>query len=230
MPYSQHDHLGELARVDPLFLAGGISLAFVAGFVNTISLCYFHVPISHMTGAVTRLSMDAATLNFSELINLSYIVSGFLLGAVISGTIIGAANFKPSKEYSLVMMLESILLASSFFLFESKANFALFIVAFSCGLQNAMASNYLGLIVRTTHLTGIVTDLGLLIGHALKHRKVKAWKIGFLLSILLGFFAGGLAGFSVFGKAGYYSIFVPSAMCMAGAVGFYFLRVRNRIP
>ena len=72
MPYSEHDRLRQLARVDPLIIAGGISLAFIAGFVNTVSLCYFHVPVSHMTGAVSRLSMDSASLNFSEWLNISF--------------------------------------------------------------------------------------------------------------------------------------------------------------
>lgn len=228
MPYSENELSGNPARADPLLILGGMSLAFVAGSVNTVSLCYFHVPVSHMTGAVTHLSMDTASLNFSEFINISYIVFGFLFGAIFSGAVIGARNFKPSIVYSLLMGAESVLLALSFFLFASKANFALFLVAFSCGLQNAMASNYMGLIVRTTHLTGIVTDLGVLIGQALKHRKVKAWKIGFLLAILIGFFAGGLSGFLAFGKIGYYAIFIPSSLCLIGAVGFYLLRVRRK--
>lgn len=227
MPYSEEDRLLEFARVDPLILAGGVSLAFVAGYVNAVSLCYFHVPISHMTGAVTRLSIDMASLHFSEFINISYIVFGFLFGAVFSGVIIGARNLKQSVEYPILLAVESALLFASVALFQSKASPALFVVAFACGLQNAMASNYLGLIIRTTHMTGIVTDLGVLIGHALRHQRVKLWKIGFLLSILIGFFAGGLAGFSIFGRVNYYANFVPASMCLIGATGFYLLRVRK---
>src|SRR4051812_1396469 len=118
MPYSDDERLKSLVRIDPLILMGGISLAFIAGFVNAISLSYFHVPISHMTGAVTRLSIDMASMNFSEFINISYIVFGFLSGAVISGAIIGARNFKHTVEYSLIMALESAILFSSYFLFQ----------------------------------------------------------------------------------------------------------------
>jgi uncharacterized membrane protein YoaK (UPF0700 family) len=230
MPYSERerDRIQRFARIDPLIFLGGVCLAFVAGFVNSISLCYFHVPVSHMTGAVTRLSIDMAGFNFSELINLSYIVSGFLIGAIFSGTVIGARNFKPAIEYSFLMAVESALLFASVFLFKSKANSALFFVAFACGLQNAMASNYMGLIIRTTHVTGIVTDLGVLIGQALRHQRVRFWKIGFLVSILIGFFAGGLAGFSIFRWISFYANFVPAAMCLIGAAGFYALRVRKR--
>ena len=104
MPYSEHDPLGIQAKVDPWFLVGGTSLAFVAGSVNIISLCYFHVPISHMTGAVARLSMDMASPNFSEFLNLSYIVLGFLFGAVSSRSGHRARNYKPSVEYSIMLL------------------------------------------------------------------------------------------------------------------------------
>jgi hypothetical protein len=77
-------------------------------------------------------------------------------------------------------------------------------------------------------MTGIVTDLGVLIGQALRHRRVKLWKIGLLLSILTGFFSGGLAGFSAFRRIDYYSIFIPALMCLVGAAGFYLFGVRKR--
>jgi uncharacterized membrane protein YoaK (UPF0700 family) len=230
MPYSEGDRIRDLVKVDPLIFVGGISLAFITGFVNAVSLCYFHVPVSHMTGAVSRLSIDLASLNFSELVNLSYIVFGFLFGAILTGMIIGARNFKAGIEYSVILALESLALCASYFLFESGANPALFSAAFACGLQNAMASNYLVLIIRTTHLTGIMTDLVVLIGQALKHKQVRFWKIGFLVSILLRFFSGGLMGFSAFRFAGYYSIFFPASMCMTGGIGFYFFRVRKPTP
>jgi uncharacterized membrane protein YoaK (UPF0700 family) len=230
MPFSPEDRLQKSAQVDPLILFGGMSLAFIAGLVNAISLCYFHVPISHMTGAITRLSGDMASLNFSEFLNLSYIVFGFLFGAIVSGVIIGAEKVRPTVEYSWILILESGSLFAAFLSFRSEANIALFFVAFSCGIQNAMASSYLGLAIRTTHMTGIVTDLGVLIGQSLKHKKIRFWKIGFLLSILAGFFLGGLSGFLAFGSIGFYSILAPVSMCIIGSLGFYLMRVRGAIP
>ncbi len=81
--------------------------------------------------------------------------------------------------------------------------------------------------MKPTHLTGIVTVLGVMKARALKHKELKAWKIGFLSSILLWFFAGGLTGFLTFGKVGYYSICIRASMCLIGAIGFYFLRERK---
>lgn len=227
MPYAEHDRIRESATADPLILFGGALLAFIAGFVNTVSLGYFHIPVSHMTGAVTRLSIDTASLNFHEFLNIAYILFGFLAGASLSGLIIGAKNLRPSREYVGILTLESLALVASFFLFHSAANTGLFFAALACGLQNAMASTYLGLIIRTTHMTGIVTDLGILIGHALRHRTVRLWKISFLLLVLAGFFSGGIAAFLSFKVLGFAAILVPAGLCLLSAGGLLWFKTKH---
>jgi uncharacterized membrane protein YoaK (UPF0700 family) len=226
MPYSDRDRIRESATADPLILFGGAYLAFVAGFVNTVSLGYFHVPVSHMTGAITRLSIDTAALNFHDFLNILFIFFGFLGGAAVSGAAIGSNNLKPSREYVWILVLEAASLGVCFFLFPYEVGGGLFFAAFACGLQNAMASTYLGLIIRTTHMTGIVTDLGILLGHALRHRHVRLWKISFLMLVLVGFFLGGISAFVTFRVVRFSAVLVPAAMCLAAAIGFYRLRVR----
>jgi uncharacterized membrane protein YoaK (UPF0700 family) len=66
--------------------------------------------------------------------------------------------------------------------------------ALACGIQNAMASSYCGLVLRTTHVTGIVTDIGILIGHWLRHRREEPWRLLFLSCLLGGFALGGVGG------------------------------------
>ena len=181
-----------------------------------------------MTGAITRLGMDTAALNFHDFRNIFYIFFGFLVGATVSGTIIGSNNLRPAREYLWILLLESAALGLCFYLFRYGLNGGLFFAALACGLQNAMASTYLGLIIRTTHMTGIVTDLGILIGHALRHRHIRLWKISFLMLVLVGFFAGGVSAFLAFRMVRFTALLVPAGMCLAAAVGFYTLRVRKR--
>lgn len=229
MPYSdfqQGDTLRERAKVEPLFLAGGTLLTFIAGFINSTSLMYFHVPVSHMTGVVTKISIDVATLQIDELFSLLYIFAGFISGAIVSGYVIGAADFKPRKAYGGILALEALCLVLALTLFQNKFNLGLLFVSFACGLQNAMASTYLGLIVRTTHVTGLVTDLGVLLGQAARHKKVKRWKFFFLGCLLAGFFAGGFFAMLVFGVLGFYALLVPAGLCLLCAVAFYWVRIR----
>jgi uncharacterized membrane protein YoaK (UPF0700 family) len=228
VPYSglkQSDVLREKAKVEPLFLLGGAVLTFIAGFINTTSLMYFHVPVSHMTGVVTKMSIDLASLQIRELMSLLYIFAGFFGGAVVSGFVIGAGDFSPKRAYSFILLLEAACLVLALTLFQNEFNLGLAFVAFACGLQNAMASTFLGLIVRTTHVTGIVTDLGVLVGQAMKHRSVKRWKFFFLSTLLGGFFAGGVIAMLAFGAYGFYALLVPTGLCAACAAAFYWVRV-----
>ena len=224
VPYTGSNRIRETATRNSWILFGGAYLAFVAGFVNTASLGYFHVPVSHMTGAITRLSIDTASLNFQDFLNIMYIVAGFLGGAVVSGAVIGSNSLRPSREYGWILGLEAASLVACVVFFNIDASSGLFFAAFACGLQNAMASTYLGLIIRTTHMTGIITDLGILIGHAVRHRRIKRWKIFFLSLVLFGFFAGGVAAFVAFRYLGVSSILVPAGMCLLATAGFFWLK------
>lgn len=228
MPYSDSDKVRRYAQADPLILLGGVVLTFIAGFVNTISLKYFHVPVSHMSGVVSGLSIDMAAHEYNEFINLLYIFIGFFIGTILSGYLVGARNIKPAREYSVVLFLEFLALLVAFFMFKRGINFGLTMVSFACGLQNAMASNYLGLIIRTTHVTGIVTDLGVLIGQSLKHKKIRAWKIFFLSSLLGGFFMGGFVALTSFQHLRFYALLFPAGLCLISSVSFFLLRVRRR--
>jgi uncharacterized membrane protein YoaK (UPF0700 family) len=229
MPYSDSNHsdpLREKAKFEPLFLLGGAILTFIAGFINATSLMYFHVPVSHMTGVMARISIDLASLQIADMLSLLYILLGFFGGAVVSGFAIGAANFNPKKEYSFILLLETGCLILALSLFQNKFNLGLAFVAFACGMQNAMASTYLGLIVRTTHVTGLVTDLGVLVGQMAKYRHVKKWKLFFFCTLLGGFFAGGFCAMLAYGFMGFYALLVPAALCFASAMVFFWVRVR----
>jgi uncharacterized membrane protein YoaK (UPF0700 family) len=230
MPYTDHDHSKEHTAIDPVIISGGIILTFIAGFINTISLNHFHVPISHMSGVVTKLSIDLASGDLNDFTNLILILTGFFSGSIISGFVIGARNIKPSREYVFILGLESVLLFGSFFLFQMQSNIGLVMVSLSCGLQNSMASNYLGLIIRTTHVTGVVTDLGVLIGQTIKHKKIKTWKILFLTSLISGFFMGGFMALNAFFYIGFYALFIPASLCLISAIFFFFFRVIKAHP
>ena len=60
------------------------------------------------------------------------------------------------------------------------------------GVQNAMISHYKGTIIRTTHLSGVLTDLGLALGYRARGLDVDRKRVILHLLILCGFFLGGL--------------------------------------
>ena len=169
-------------------------MAFLAGYVNASVLSYYDVPVSHMSGAVTRLGMDLGLGFTKELTAVALIIGSFFIGAIISGAIIGRDQLRPGHRYGVVLLLESVVLAISAMLLSRHHVSGISGAALACGLQNAMASSYYGLIIRTTHMTGIVTDLGAMLGHAVRHRHIDRWKLLILGLILTGFTLGAVGG------------------------------------
>ncbi len=178
----------------PWIISGGAFLALLAGYINVVMLGFFKVPVSHMSGAVSQLGIDIAALDQHDLLLVGSIVLGFFAGAFLSGLLIGNTHFKMTRRYGVALMLQGVLLSIASIAAQSDSNLSVTLAATACGLQNAMASSYRGLILRTTHVTGIVTDLGALLGNRWRDRSIQSWKFGLLLSLLLGFFIGGLLG------------------------------------
>lgn len=174
--------------------AGAAALAAIAGYVNVVMLGYYAVPVSHMSGAVSHLGFDIAVLDVRDMLFVLSIVGGFFLGALLSGLVLRNTAFRVGRAYGTMLFVEAALLAGAMGLAWVKSGAAVPMAAAACGLQNAMASSFRGLILRTTHVTGVVTDLGALLGNRLRGRQVQGWKFGLLLSILVAFLAGGVAG------------------------------------
>jgi uncharacterized membrane protein YoaK (UPF0700 family) len=205
----------------PWVFAGAVSLAALAGYVNVVVLGFFQVPVSHMSGAVSRLGMDLAVGNLTDLLVVLSIVGGFLLGAILSGVIIGGRKLVPGRRYGVALLIEGALLALSVLLLAWGSSLGLSLAAMACGVQNAMASSYYGLVIRTTHVTGIVTDIGVMLGHWIRHRRIPWWKLQLLLSILGGFFAGGILGALAHRWLGIPALGLASAGSAAAGLCYY---------
>ena len=215
----------------PLVFAGAITLAGAAGFINVVVLGFFHVPVSHMTGAVSRLSMDLAEPNLADLRVVLSILGGFLAGAVLSGVVIGGRKLVPGRRYGVALLTEAGVLALSTALLQRGHPLGISLAAMACGIQNAMASSYYGLVLRTTHVTGIVTDIGVMLGHWLRHRRIRLWKLLLLTSILGGFFGGGVVGAAAYARIGVVALALASAGCfLAGALYLAWRQTLRGVP
>ena len=192
MPYSHPQPLERHAAFKQvrLLIPGAAALALSAGYINSVALGFFHTPVSHMTGAMSHFGIDTASVRWPDAWSSLLIILGFVSGAVLNGVIVGAWKLIPGRSYGVAMIVEGCLLGLATFLFVSKHRLALPAVSMACGLQNAMSSSYCGLMIRTTHVTGIVTDIGVMLGHWLRHRQIEGWKLRFLLMIVGSFGAG----------------------------------------
>lgn len=95
------------------------------------------------------------------------------------------------------------------------------LAATACGLQNAMSSSYCGLMIRTTHVSGVVTGLGVMIGHWLRHRRIVTWKLQFLIALLFSFGIGGFTGAFLDQIYGPICLLLATTSCLAAGAIFF---------
>jgi uncharacterized membrane protein YoaK (UPF0700 family) len=87
-----------------------------------------------------------------------------------------------------------------------------------CGLQNALATTYSGAIIRTTHVTGIFTDLGIMLGSIFSGEALDKRKAKLFLFIIFGFILGGTAGALLFKELMFKALLIPAFVCILMAV------------
>lgn len=216
------------ARPRPhLLLVGGVGLAALAGAVNAIGLLgAYHVPVSHMSGAVAHVSIDLVAGDHVRMRVAALMVLCFLVGTVVSGVVIGGQRLMPGRRYGLAMMIEGGALAAGAAALSHGGSGAAYWCAFACGLQNAMATSYCGLVIRTTHVTGVVTDIGILLGHWIRHRRQEPWRLLLLCGLLAGFLVGGLVGAVGWAWWGPYALWSAAAAVGLAGFGYFLWRLR----
>jgi uncharacterized membrane protein YoaK (UPF0700 family) len=135
----------------------------------------------------------------------------------LSAVIVRQGALKLGRRYGFVLILEAGCLFTAWWLLEQNNSGGEFLAAFACGIQNAMASSYSGAVIRTTHMTGIITDLGIALGHAVRGESVDRRRAGLYTVLLAGFFFGGICGSYGFIKIGFNTLLVPAtAVGLAG--------------
>ncbi len=183
-----------------------IVLSFVAGIVNVTGFLAINQLTTNVTGHFALFIHDVAHFKFwSGTIYLAYILS-FLSGAFTSGLLI--ETFRESKKLNIYVwptIIESSILITVVLITMALDSYNTHLIAcmllFSMGVQNSFVTKISNAVVRTTHLTGLFTDLGIELSQLLflrTHSHVKKIKttIQLRLFIISFFFFGGLvAGF-----------------------------------
>ena len=206
---------------------GAFTLAFIAGIVNAVGLLGFeHQAISHVSGSVTLLGIKAITNPSTALLLLSIIVS-FMLGSALSGFLLSGGSLKLGRHYDTLLFIEGLLLLASAYLLKNTFVYGIVLTSAACGLQNALATNYSGAVIRTTHLTGIFTDLGLMLGKALKGEQFDTRKGVMFLLIIAGFLLGGITGYVLFKHYLVLALVFPAAACFVLSITYRIYRLRT---
>jgi len=147
----------------------GWCLAACAGAANVVAFKSWSLYASHVTGSTSEMAFRLEGYHQGEygtesLKEASCLVFSFLVGAYTCGLLIdkNQVHFLGKAFYGLALVLNASLLVTAAFI--PGRLLPVCMVAAACGVQNAMCTSHFGAIVRTTHVTGTVTDIGSTLG------------------------------------------------------------------
>ncbi|MGO2365082.1 MAG: YoaK family protein [Pseudoalteromonas sp.] len=210
---------------------GAFILALVAGLVNAIGLLGFkHQSVSHLSGTATSFGIGMVNSHFSDVLELAFILGSFLLGSIISGIFLRSGSLKLGHNYGVLLLLEAALLFASVYFLSNDLVHGHYLASAACGLQNALATTFSGAVVRTTHVTGIFTDLGIMIGARLRGKPFDKRKALLFLLIIAGFVSGGLCGAYFFNSLKFNALFIPASICILLALSYAFYNASFKHP
>ena len=204
---------------------GTVALACVAGMVNVIGYLGFeHQAVSHLTGTTSLLGAAIAHGDLRAMMHLWGVLIAFCLGAMVSGLIIQDQTLKFGRRYGVVLALEAALLLAAIPLFKQEQIWGALLAAMACGLQNAMVTTYSGAAVRTTHLSGMFTDLGIGLGHLLRGMPLHVRRLTMSGLIISGFLGGGVLGAWLYRLFGYDALLAPALLTGGTGLGYVLYR------
>lgn len=192
---------------------GGGALAFIAGIVNAAGYMGFRQQaITNLTGTASLLGVALGTGDTGEAWHWGWSIVAFVAGAVLSGMIVRQSTLKLGRRYGVALMLESLLLFAAVPLLDAGHVAGLYLASMGIGLQNGMASTFSGMVFRTTHVSGIFTDLGIYIGQMLRGLTVDTLRVRVCLLVSSAFIFGGVVGAVLFQFMQERTLLIPAAL------------------
>lgn len=208
-------------------------LSFVAGMVNVCGILAIHVLTTNVTGHFAFFAEEMSHKSFnSALVFLVYILF-FLLGAFVSNLMVELTSRKHEQVSHMVpMILEMLLLIIIGLLpqYFISVEITGCILLFAMGMQNALVTKISKSRVRTTHLTGLFTDLGIELSqlffyHKTDEREQLTKSISLRITIICFFFFGGTMAGLLFGYLGVKTLLI-AAFCLLLALFYDAIRFR----
>jgi len=208
-------------------------LASIAGAVNAAAFHAAGFFSANMTGNVSALSFRLAQGDVRAICFLTGIIASFVTGSTFSALLINAGHRRRTHAiYAYSILAEALLLTLVMVVYRNlplsdRAAYLILSLSFLMGLQNAVVTRISNARIRTTHVSGMLTDIGIelavLIDFAWTHKSRTQAKLiwaNFNLHTLtvLAFLAGGVAGIGLQHWFGFNMLFGIAALLLAVAL------------
>lgn len=203
-------------------------LSFVAGIVNVAGFLAVAKLTTNVTGHFAFFVDEVFKLNLWQSFVYFLYIFFFFLGSFFSSFIVEVIARKnknfvyiiPTSIESLILML--IALSGKNLIIENP-NLIACSLLFAMGLQNSLVTRISNATVRTTHLTGLFTDLGIELSQLFFYREKESRKklftsIRLRLTIICFFFIGGITGGIFYSKIGLLVLLIGSVSLVSGII------------
>lgn len=220
-------------------------LAFQAGTINTGGFLACHRFVTHTTGFATMFGTDFAQGEWLSAFGMLSVPLFFLAGAMFSAFFVDRRMMKNLfPRYSLIMgtltglgaFVVVLGVSGSFGVFGEPLTLSrdyalLALLGLMSGLQNAVITSASGSVVRTTHLTGITTDLGIGLVRLLSQthdqsRETEVHAARMRIGIITSFAFGSAVAASIFLQRQYWGFLIPTAISFL----LWILTFRKQVP
>ena len=201
-------------------------LSFVAGAVNVVGFVAIGRLTTNVTGHFAFFMGDVRDQQWDDALIFFVFIFAFFGGAFVSNTLIELSHrYRHFNSYLLPVLLEFFLLGSVALagaqLKSWQPDSIAMLLLFAMGLQNAMVTKISKAVVRTTHLTGLFTDLGIEMSQWFFHKKTEEHArlrpiIQLRMLIISCFFAGGIVGGLLYSSLSFASLWLPNGMLLLG--------------
>lgn len=210
-------------------------LSFVAGLVNVVGFMAVRKLTTNVTGHFAYFIDEAFRMNFSGAFHIALFVFFFFLGAFCSNFMVEVySRFRESMIYVVPTLAEALILLVLAFLGSYIAayepDYVAFCLLFAMGMQNSLVTSISHSVVRTTHLTGLFTDMGiefsqLFFYHDKENRRKLFRSIRLRPTIIWLFFFGGVAGGILYPYFGMKTLLF-GALILLGGLAFDFIKIQ----
>lgn len=206
-------HLTSTHRTGVTNRALGYLMAFNAGAINAGGFMLLHVYTSHMTGFVSMLADNMILGNTSLVLSALGALLAFTTGAAVTAILVNwARHLRLRSTYALPLLLVALLMLAFGLLGAATMHWTtlfavpmtVLLLSFMMGVQNATLTKMSHATIRTTHMTGVITDLGMELGkmlfwnragrHAPQYVQANWSRVRLFAGLLWMFLVGGLAG------------------------------------
>jgi uncharacterized membrane protein YoaK (UPF0700 family) len=193
------EHMAELRvrlREKQFATVSGMLLAFNSGFINACCVAGFAVgmpdqPVAGVTGAYTRAAMGV----YDPLYQAA-LVACFVAGSAVTSLINPRpAAYRLTPHYGPTFLIGAALLSAAHLVPPSRGVYLLVVTA--NGVQNGVSSLYSANLIRTSHMTGSSTDVGVVLGQLVRGNWTDLWKLCVLLGLASAFSLGSLVSCAV---------------------------------